>query len=54
MTGYGFDAVRTSVKTAQMAVGDSRATRILAKTMFRTLNALPPLKRRAFAGFGDS
>jgi hypothetical protein len=30
--------------------------RIIAKTVFRTLNALPlpPLKRKAFAGFGDA
>lgn len=54
MIDYGFAAVKASLKTAQMAVGDSRAARIMAKTVFRTFNALPALKRKVFAGFGDA
>lgn len=54
MTAYGFAAVKDSLKAATMAVSDGRAGRAVARTVFRSLNAVPPLKRRVFAGFGDS
>lgn len=53
MTDYGFAAVRNSLKAATMAVSGNRASRLIGKTVFRMVNAVPPLKRRAFAGFGD-
>lgn len=38
----------------RQTVSDNRAGRAAFKTVFRTFNAVPPLKRRVFAGFGDS
>lgn len=54
MIDYGFTAVRNSLKTAIMAVSGNRAGRIVGKTVFRTFNALPAVKRKVFAKFGDS
>jgi hypothetical protein len=34
-------------------VSGNRVGRIVGKTVFRTMNAVPALKRMAFAGFGD-
>ena len=49
MTDYGFAAVRTSLRAAEQFVSSGRAGRVLARTMFRTFSAIPPLKRRVFA-----
>ena len=48
MTDYGFAAVRTSLRAAQQFVSPGRVGRIMAKTVFRTFSAIPPLKRIAF------
>jgi 2-polyprenyl-6-methoxyphenol hydroxylase-like FAD-dependent oxidoreductase len=49
MIDYGFAAVRTSLRAAEQFVSPGRAGRIMAKTVFRTFSAIPPLKRMAFA-----
>ena len=49
MIDYGFAAVRASLRTAQQFVSPGRAGRIMAKTVFRTFSAIPPLKRMIFA-----
>jgi 2-polyprenyl-6-methoxyphenol hydroxylase-like FAD-dependent oxidoreductase len=49
MLDYGFAAVRTSLRAAEQFVSSGRAGRVMAKTMFRTVSAIPPLKRRMFA-----
>ena len=48
MTDYGFAAVRTSLRAAQQFVSPGRAGRVMAKTVFRTFSAIPPLRRRVF------
>ncbi|MFB9903742.1 FAD-dependent oxidoreductase [Allokutzneria oryzae] len=53
MTGYGFAAVRTSLEAAQRAVGGTKAARLTSRGVFRVLDAVPALKRRAFGGFED-
>jgi salicylate hydroxylase len=50
MLVYGFDAVRTSLKALQQAHADSRIGKAIAKIVFKTLNRVPPLKRRVFLG----
>lgn len=50
MRGYGFDAVRTSLKALEQAHRDSRVGQAIAKIVFKTLNRVPPLKRRVFLG----
>jgi 2-polyprenyl-6-methoxyphenol hydroxylase-like FAD-dependent oxidoreductase len=53
MIDYGFAAVRASLRSARQAVAPSRTGRVIAKTVFRTFNAVPPLKRLVFADHGD-
>jgi salicylate hydroxylase len=50
MLVYGFDAVRTSRKAMEQAHTDSRVGKAIAKVIFKTLNLVPPLKRRVFLG----
>jgi hypothetical protein len=50
MLVYGFDAVRTSRKAMEQAHTDSRLGKAIAKVIFKTLNLVPPLKRRVFLG----
>lgn len=50
MRGYAFDAVRDSLKAAEQATSDSGLGRIAGRTFFRVVNAVPPLKRKLFAG----
>jgi salicylate hydroxylase len=50
MIVYGFDAVRTSRKAMEQSHADSRIGSAIAKVVFKTLNAIPPLKRRVFLG----
>ncbi|MBU3066916.1 FAD-dependent monooxygenase [Nocardia sp. NEAU-G5] len=52
MIGYGFAAVRASLKTAEQSVSTSRVGRALGRTMFRVVEAIPPLKRKMFGGLG--
>ncbi|HJP73583.1 MAG TPA: NAD(P)/FAD-dependent oxidoreductase [Pseudonocardiaceae bacterium] len=48
MLGYGFAAVRTSLRAAEQFVSPGRAGRVMTKTVFRTFSAIPPLKRMVF------
>ncbi len=53
MMKYGFDAVISSKKALEQTEALEKPLPLaIAKTMFRILNAVPPLKRRAFKGFG--
>jgi salicylate hydroxylase len=53
MREYGFAAVRASLKALQQSVADKGIGFRLAKLLFRTVNATPPLKRLMFANFGE-
>jgi len=48
MIVYGFDAVRTSRRAMEQSHTDSRVGKAIATIAFKTLNAIPPLKRRLF------
>jgi 2-polyprenyl-6-methoxyphenol hydroxylase-like FAD-dependent oxidoreductase len=50
MLVYGFDAVRTSRKAMEQAHADSKIGKAIAKVVFKTLDAVPRLKRRVFLG----
>jgi 2-polyprenyl-6-methoxyphenol hydroxylase-like FAD-dependent oxidoreductase len=53
MVKYGFDAVLSSKKALEQAASLEKPLPLaIARTTFRLLNAVPPLKRRAFQGFG--
>lgn len=52
MLVYGFAAVRASLKAAEQAVSTNRVGRALGRTMFRVVDAVPPLKRKMFGGMG--
>jgi 2-polyprenyl-6-methoxyphenol hydroxylase-like FAD-dependent oxidoreductase len=52
MVRYGFDAVRDSLQACEQAVADRPVALTVMKAAFRTLNALPPLKRRVFRSWG--
>jgi salicylate hydroxylase len=53
MRDYGFAAVRASLQALQQAVGDKGLGFRFAKLFFRAAEAAPPLKRLAFANFGE-
>lgn len=54
MVKYGFDAVISSKKALEQSASLEKPLSLaIAKTTFRLLNAVPPLKRRAFRGFGS-
>ncbi|MGP3925214.1 FAD-dependent oxidoreductase [Streptomyces sp. 8N616] len=52
MTEYGFDAVRSSQRSATKFVGENRFARAAFKTFLRTVQSCPPLKRKVFAKLG--
>lgn len=53
MLKYGFEAVLSSKKALeQSAALEKPLSLALTRASFRVLNAVPPLKRRAFQGFG--
>lgn len=54
MVDYGFNAVRKSMRALEQAITDKAIAFAVRKTMFRFLNAVPALKRRAFQNFGDN
>lgn len=54
MRDYGFAAVKASLKTAMMTVSGNPVGRFFGKTAFRAFNAMPSVKRKVFAGFGDA
>lgn len=53
MYDYGFAAVRDSLRAAKQFVGGNPVARTIFKTVLRTANAVPALKRAMFAGQGD-
>jgi 2-polyprenyl-6-methoxyphenol hydroxylase-like FAD-dependent oxidoreductase len=53
MRKYAFAAVRTSLKALERAVADKGLGFRLAKLLFRAVDAVPPLKRLAFARLGS-
>ncbi|MGI8690878.1 MAG: FAD-dependent oxidoreductase [Thermomicrobiales bacterium] len=53
MIEYGFAAVRSSKKAMEQAVSDNRFALAMAKVVFRTMNAMPPVKRLAFRNMGN-
>lgn len=52
MREYAFAAVRLSLRNARQAAQGTRFSRHAFRTVLRTANALPPLKRRMFADQG--
>ncbi|MEV4317873.1 NAD(P)/FAD-dependent oxidoreductase [Actinocrispum sp. NPDC049592] len=52
MIDYGFAAVRSSMRNATQAVSESRAGRVVFKTVLRVCSAVPALKRKMFSGQG--
>ncbi len=55
MVKYGFDAVLSSKKALEQSASLEKPLPLaIAKTIFRMLNAIPPLKRRVFQGFGTN
>jgi hypothetical protein len=54
MVEYGFKAVRTSMRALEQTITDKAIAFAVRKAMFRFLNAVPALKRRAFPNFGDN
>ncbi|HEU5474473.1 MAG TPA: NAD(P)/FAD-dependent oxidoreductase [Actinophytocola sp.] len=53
MTGYGFAAVRDSLRTAKQFISDNRTGRRMFRIVLRFFSAVPPLKRRAFSDQGN-
>ncbi|QBD77153.1 FAD-dependent monooxygenase [Ktedonosporobacter rubrisoli] len=55
MLQYGFAAVLSSKKTLEQTASLEKPLPLaMTRVAFRFLNAVPPLKRRIFSGFGDS
>jgi len=55
MIKYGFDAVLSSKKALEQTASLEKPLPLaMTKTAFRFLNAVPPLKRRVFSGFGEN
>lgn len=54
MLQYGFAAVLSSKKALDQAVSLEKPLSLaMTRAMFRLFNAVPPLKRRVFSGFGE-
>jgi salicylate hydroxylase len=53
MIDYGFRAVRASLLAMQQAMVESPVQRIVSRAFLRTVNRLPPLKRRMFRAMGS-
>jgi hypothetical protein len=51
--GYGFAAVKQSLRNARQAGSANRLARAAFRTMLRTVNALPPVRRRMAAQLGQ-
>jgi 2-polyprenyl-6-methoxyphenol hydroxylase-like FAD-dependent oxidoreductase len=52
MRAYGFAAVAKSLRNARMGASANRPARFAFRTALRTVNALPPLRRKFAAGLG--
>jgi salicylate hydroxylase len=53
MLGYGFAAVRLSLRNARQATSGNRLARSAFRTVLRTANAVGPMKRRIARGMSD-
>ncbi|MEV4822580.1 NAD(P)/FAD-dependent oxidoreductase [Micromonospora sp. NPDC049274] len=53
MLNYGFAAVRQSLRNARQASSTNRLARTALRTTLRTVNAMPPLRRRMAARLGQ-
>jgi 2-polyprenyl-6-methoxyphenol hydroxylase-like FAD-dependent oxidoreductase len=53
MLDYGFRAVRNSLRAMRQTVTDSLPALMLSRLMFRTINALHPVKRIMARGLGE-
>ncbi|MEV6638214.1 NAD(P)/FAD-dependent oxidoreductase [Actinoplanes sp. NPDC051470] len=53
MLGYGFAAVRRSLRNARQGASPNRLGRAAFRTMLRTVDALPPIRRRMGAQLGQ-
>jgi salicylate hydroxylase len=53
MLDYGFAAVRASLRNARMAASGNRLARGAFRGVLRVADAVPPIKRRMFAGLGE-
>lgn len=53
MLGYGFAAVKQSLRNAMQATSRNQFGRTMFKTVLRTINAIPPLKQRVARRFGE-
>ena len=53
MLDYGFAAVRQSLRNARQAGSANRLARVAFRTTLRTVNAVPALRRRMAAQFGQ-
>jgi len=54
MIGYGFAAVRSSLKTMELAITKRGISFALTKAAYRVFDAVPPLKHWAFGGLGNA
>ncbi len=52
MIGYGFAAVRASLRTAEQTVSPNRFGRSAFRVGLRVVSAIPPLKRKIFSELG--
>ena len=53
MLDYGFKAVATSLTAMQQAMSDNEIARVVSRTIFRTIDHVPPLKRWFAARLGN-
>jgi 2-polyprenyl-6-methoxyphenol hydroxylase-like FAD-dependent oxidoreductase len=53
MREYGFAAVAQSLRNAKMGASGNRTARLAFRAALRTVNAVPPLKRKFAAGLGN-
>ena len=53
MLDYGFAAVKQSLRNARQAASSNRIGRALFRATLRAINAVPPLRRRMAAQFGQ-
>jgi len=53
MLDYGFAAVKQSLRSARQAGSANRLARVAFRTTLRTVNAVPPLRRRMAARLGQ-
>jgi 2-polyprenyl-6-methoxyphenol hydroxylase-like FAD-dependent oxidoreductase len=53
MRRYGFAAVRNSLAAMERTVGQNEFARTFARTAFRVIDRLPPVKRWMFRRVGD-